>query len=111
MDGYGYEWDAKLIGGPADGCIDRAIQINGKYPPKYLIRIIDGEELERESLGEKLIEYLTRNNLDENQMVAVYKLTTNPENVEDESEECCYEYIETIRFGEYKKKFESSVSE
>lgn len=106
MEGYGYEWDAKLQGGPADGCVDIAIQINGKYPPKFLIRIIDGEELERESLGEKLIEYLTRNNLDENQMVAVYKLTTDPENIQDESEECCYEYIETTKFGECKKKYE-----
>ena len=106
MEGYGYECDARLLGGPADGCVDRAIQINVKNPPTYLIRIIDGEELERESLVETLIEYLTRNNLDENQVVAVYKLTTDPEEIENELEECCYEYIETIKFGEYKKKFE-----
>lgn len=105
IEGYGYEWDAKLKGGPADGCLDRVIQINGKYPPKIIIRIIDGEDMERESLGEKLIEYLTRNNLDENQLVAVYKLTTEPENVEDESEECCYEYLETTKFGQYKIKY------
>lgn len=108
IEGYGYEWDAKLSGGPADGCLDRVIQINGKNPPKIIFRIIDGETLERESLGEKLIELITRNNLDENQMVAVYKLTTDPENIEDESEECCYEYIETTKFGQYKIKYFST---
>jgi hypothetical protein len=107
IDGYGYEWDAKLLGGPADGCIDRAIQINGKYPPKFITRIIDGEEIKRESLGEKLIEVLTRNNLDENQNVAVYKLDREPEEVEDEQEsEICYFYLETIKFGTYKTKYE-----
>jgi hypothetical protein len=106
IEGYGYDWDAKLVGGPADGCVDRVIQINSKYPPRFFIRIIDGEELIRESLGEKLIEYLTRNNLDENQIVAIYKLTTDPEEIKDESEECCYEYVETTKFGQYKIKYE-----
>ena len=104
MEGYGYEWDAKLTGGPADGCLDRVIQINGKNPPPIIFRIIDGEMLERESLGEKLIEYLTRNNLDENQAVAVYKLITDSEFIE-ESEECHYDYVETIKFGNYKIKY------
>lgn len=107
MEGYGYEWDAKLQGGPADGCLDRVIQIVGQHPPRIIFRIIDGEDLERESLGEKLIEYLTRNHLDENQTVAVYKLATEPENIKDELEECCYEYLETTKFGQYKIKYES----
>lgn len=104
MEGYGYEWDAKLLGGPADGCVDRAIQLEGNLPPEYIIRIIDGEEIQRESLGEKLIEYLTRNNIDNNQLVAVYKLK-NPEIIKEENEECCYEYVETVSFGKYKAKF------
>lgn len=109
IEGYGYEWDAKLEGGPGDGCLDRVIQINGTKPPKIIIRIIDGEEIERESLGEKLIEYLTRNNLDENQTVAVYKLKTEPEDVKNELEECCYEYIETTKFGKYKIKYKNQT--
>lgn len=108
MEGFGYDWDAKLVGGPADGCLDRVIQINGKYPPSVIFRIIDGEDIERESLGEKLIEHFTRNHLDENQLVAVYKLTTEPENIRDELEECCYEYIETVKFKQYRFKYETS---
>jgi hypothetical protein len=102
-EGYGYEWDAKLYGGPADGCVDIVIQINGKEPPKYIKRILDGQEIERESIGEKLIEYLTQNNLDENQRVAVYKLK---EFLEDE-DSCTYDYVETLIFKEYRIKYES----
>ena len=58
-DGYGYEWDAMLTGGPADGCLDRAISINSNEPPKYLRRLVNGEELHRESLSEKLIDMET----------------------------------------------------
>jgi len=102
-EGYGYEWDAKLYGGPADGCIDIVIQINGKTPPEYIKRILDGQEIERESIGEKLIEYLTQNSLDENQRVAVYKLRE----FEEQEDTCCYEYIETLIFKEYRIKYES----
>ena len=27
-EGYGYEWDAMLKGGPADGCLDIAIELS-----------------------------------------------------------------------------------
>lgn len=105
FEGYGYEWDAKLSGGPADGCIDRVIQINDKKPPEFIIRILDGEDLERESLGEKLIEYLTKGNLDENQKVAVYKLDFEPVNTNNER--CLYEYVETTIIKQYRIKYES----
>lgn len=109
IEGYGYEWDAELIGGPADGCIDRAVQLNGKCPPNFLIKILDGEEIRRESLGEKLIEIFTIGNLDENQNIAVYKLTIEPEEIDSESDACSYKYIETIKFGIYKNKYESKT--
>lgn len=101
-EGYGYDWDAKLFGGPADGCLDRVICLNNKFPPKYTIRIIDGQEIKRETLGEKLIEFLTRNITDEEQTVAVYKLDEEKDN----EEICNYTYIETIKFGQYKLKYQ-----
>jgi len=101
-EGYGYEWDALLIGGPADGCLDRAIEINGNRPPKILKRIVDGSEMERETLGEKLIEYLTEDHLDGNQRVAVYRLRR----IEGNNEKCLYDYVETIQMSEYRLKYE-----
>jgi hypothetical protein len=98
--GYGYEWDALLVGGPADGCLDIVIEINGTKPPTFLKRIVDGQEIQRESLGEKLIEYLTRKTLDGNQKVAVYKLR------EISEERCFYDYIETIKMSDYRLKYE-----
>jgi len=101
-DGYGYEWDAMLIGGPADGCLDRAISINSNEPPKYLRRLVNGEEIHRESLSEKLIDYLTRYIMDGNQRVAVYMLRK-----ESSSEEkCFYDYMETVTMEQFRKKYE-----
>lgn len=101
-EGYGYEWDALLIGGPADGCLDRVIEINGNTPPALLTRIIDGQEMQRESLGEKLIEYLTKDQVDGNQKVAVYKLR----NITEDEERCLYDYIETIKMSHFRLKYE-----
>lgn len=99
--GYGYEWDALLSGGPADGCLDIVIEINGSEPPKFLKRIVDGQEMQRESLGEKLIEYLTRKTLDGNQKVAVYRLRET-----SKEQRCFYDYVETIKMSDYRLKYE-----
>lgn len=106
IEGYGYEWDAILKGGPADGCVDIVIQINKKTPPKFIKRIIDGQDIERESLGEKLIEYLSHNNLDDNQRVAVYKLINFDENEKDEKDNCCYEYVESTTMKKFRDNYE-----
>lgn len=99
-EGYGYEWDALLIGGPADGCLDRVIEINGDSPPKILIRIIDGQEIQRESLSEKLIEYLTKDKIDGSQKVAIYKLRKILND-----DKCLYDYLETIKMNEFRSKY------
>lgn len=100
-EGYGYEWDAMLVGGPADGCLDRAIAINGDTPPQTLIRIVDGQSMKRESLGEKLIERLTRSEMDGNQRVAVYALKEV-----DEDDRCVYNYVETTTMQNYRDNYE-----
>lgn len=105
FDGYGYEWDVELIGGPADGCVDRVIQMNGdKKPPKFFKKILD-EEIRRESLGEKVIEYWASRHLDEDTKVAVYELKGSPDDVDEDSDICSYEYLETIKMGEARKKY------
>lgn len=101
-EGYGYEWDAQLNGGPADGCLDIVIQLSKKNPPKFIKRIIDGQEIERESLGEKLIEFFSKNNLDENQKVAVYELN----DIKEDKENCLYNYVETTTMKNYLEKYE-----
>lgn len=100
-EGYGYEWDAMLIGGPADGCLDRAITINGNDPPPDLIRIIDGGSMRRESLGEKLIEHLTRDQIEGSQRVAVYSLRSI-----GEDSKCVYDYGGTMTMDEYRSRNE-----
>jgi hypothetical protein len=100
-EGYGYEWDALLIGGPADGCLDRVIEINGEEPPLILKRIVDGNEISRETLGEKLIEYLTNDQIDGSQKVAVYRLRE----IKSEGDTCLYDYVETIKMNLFREKY------
>lgn len=100
-EGYGYEWDAMLVGGPADGCLDRAITINGDKPPDTIIRIMDGQGMRRESLGEKLIEKLTRDDIEGAQRVAVYALRGI-----DEQERCVYDYREIVTMDDYRDRYE-----
>lgn len=102
-DGYGYEWDAMLVGGPADGCLDRVIAINGKNPPRHTFRIVDGSEMNRETLGEKLILHLSRDVMDGNQKVAVYRLR---EHYGEET--CMYQYVESTTMDGYRKKYEAT---
>jgi len=101
-EGYGYEWDAMLFGGPADGCLDIAIELNTQEPPAIIKRIVNGQEMKRETLGEKLIEYLGDNQMDGNQRVAVYKLREISEN----HEKCFYDYVETIEMKNFRHKYE-----
>ena len=98
-EGHGYEWDAVLKGGPADGCVDRVIEMEGESPPKILKRIVDGEEMSRESLGEKIIEYLTEGELDGEQRVAVYELKGETE------DRCMYDYLETVTMSKFREKY------
>lgn len=100
-EGYGYEWDALLMGGPADGCLDRVIEINGDQPPAILKKIVDGQEMTRESLGEKLIDYLTSDQIDGDQRVAVYRLRDSCG-----EEACLYDYIETIKMNSFREKYQ-----
>ena len=103
-EGYGYEWDAMLLGGPADGCLDRTIVINGETPPKILKRIVDGGEMKRETLGEKIIEYMTNKSIDEDQRVAVYKLRE----ALGCNEKCWYDYLETVPMSAFRDKYETT---
>lgn len=102
-EGYGYEWDAMLVGGPADGCLDRVISINKNSPPRCVFRLVDGSEMNRETLGEKLILHLSREAIDGNQKVAVYKLR---EHYGEET--CMYQYVESTSMDRFRKKYEAT---
>lgn len=100
-DGYGYEWDAMLSGGPADGCLDRVISLNGNNPPKYMFRLVDGNEMNRETLGEKLILHLAKKSMDSAQRVAVYALKNH-----FGEETCLYQYLESTTMDQFREKYD-----
>ena len=100
-EGYGYEWDAELIGGPCDGLLDRTVQLHGKEPPLYLGKIL-GLPMKKSKIGEKIMEDWQLVALKGNKKVAVYELVDPPDSEEDK---CRYEYVETVVVGDYKIKY------
>lgn len=104
MGGAGFEWDANLLGGPADGCLDRVVQLEGNSPPLFFKKLLD-KEPERQRLGEKLIEIWSTPHLPDEMKVAVYKL--RDEEVDEDAAECTYDYLETTTLGQYKERYES----
>lgn len=99
FEGYGYDWDAELSGGPCDGLVDRAVQLNGKNPPQHLVKIL-GKPMKQSKIGEKVIEDWRATNAD-GEKVAIYELT---EHDEDENR-CQYKYVETLLAKEYRDKY------
>lgn len=100
-DGCGYEWDAMLSGGPADGCLDRVISLKDNNPPRYMFRLVDGNEMNRETLGEKLIMHMTKKSMDGSQRVAVYALKNH-----FGEETCLYQYLESTNMAQYRDKYD-----
>ena len=101
-EGNGYEGDEMLLGGPADGCLNIAIELNTQDPPAIIKRLVNGQEMKRETLGEKLIEYLGDKQIDGNQRVAVYRLR----DISEKNEKCFYDYVETIEMKNFRHKYE-----
>ena len=99
--GYGYKWEVILLGGPGDGCKDIVINLKEDKPPKIIRKIIDGEIIRRESLGEKIIDYLAKD-IDENQKIAIYALENK-----FNGKKYKYQYLETIRIDEFKLKYDN----
>ena len=58
--------------------------------------------MKRETLGEKLIEYLGDKQIDGNQRVAVYRLR----DISEKNEKCFYDYVETIEMKNFRHKYE-----
>lgn len=99
FEGYGYEWDAELIGGPCDGLVDRAVQLQGKAPPEFLVKIL-GRPMKQSKIGEKVIEDWQVAGMN-GKRVAVYQL----EELDEEADKCQYSHVETMPVEDYRIKY------
>jgi hypothetical protein len=99
-EGYGYEWDAELIGGPCDGLLDRAVQLSGQEPPSYLGKILS-LPMKRSKIGEKVMEDWQLAVLKGKEKVAVYELVEH----DDDEDKCKYVYVETVEACDYQIKY------
>ena len=103
FEGDGNNWDAELVGGPADGCLDIIVEENNDKPPKYIPKIIppDGEIISDRKLGKALLNKWKFPNLDPDTKIAVYKF----KEFKISKDYCLYEYVETTIMDKYKKNY------
>ena len=100
FEGYGYEWDAELVGGPCDGLLDRVVQLDGeKTPPKNLIKVL-GKPMKKSKIGEKVLEDWSLPGL-KNKKVAIYEIIK----FDDDADYCQYGYVETLFAKAYQEKY------
>ena len=98
ISGYGYEWLTELFGGPLDGFRGTVMSINDEDPPEMWIEKVNSKKSNK-NLGTRFLEQCTGHRPDDK--VAVYKFSTDSL----QKQICCYKYVETMTFKEYKNKY------
>ena len=107
-EGHGAEFDAELIGGPLDGLQDLVIVLDGGKPPAYIHKILGGDTpTEKPKLGQKVIEAWSEKHIPDETRVAAYSLRGSIDDYEEEDETCFYDYVETLDYGDFKKKYKT----
>jgi len=105
IDGYGYEWDAELVGGPCDGLIDHVIQLEGNLPPSVIYKPLNKDYLKKLKLGEKIFEIWSKESLSDDLKLAIYKIRGKVDDYDGSEEDLKYDYLETLTAKEFKNKY------
>ena len=103
--GYGYEYDAKHIGGPFDGLNDSIVSFKST-PPLTAFYILDDDEKDYyegdKLLGKKLLNKWKK--VAEQSRVAVYKIEGDPEEYNDD-DVINYHFQGVMLYSQYKEKY------
>jgi len=108
FQGYGYQFDTKYVGGPADGLESSCIQLESSNPPRFLWVDVKNIPEEKPLLGEQMIKQWSNKKIPAGMKVAVYEIDGEPENHSDE-EVVCYRYKTTTTYAEYIKEFQGKT--
>ena len=104
VSGYGYEWKTELFGGPLDGLKGSVIAVNETQPPARCVERLKKPKTDKK-LGMKILEHWGQRNWPDEEKIAVYELAEPDRYYNDEEDVCSYQFIESMCFGDYKKKY------
>ena len=100
IEGYGYEYDAKYKGGPADGLESNVVIFNSNLPPEVTCLELHNLVSARHPLGNRLLKRRPKDAV----RVGVYKLENNP-GTYCEDDVLTYNFIEIMNYSEYVSKY------
>lgn len=104
--GEAWEWNIELYGGPLDGLQDTAVTLYDT-PAKVLAKCPDVNKKAGQQLLEKLL-----NTIPDDKRVWIYELRGEPSEFKelDETAICRYDYIRTMKFKEFRERYEIDKS-
>lgn len=100
-EGYILEYEAVFAGGPADGLNDSVIVVNGKIPPKFTFFEINGQEIVPTNVKSKFFNVFFSKNPKKDAKVAIYKLSNEEEEYDDEEDSLLYSYVGVEKYSDY----------
>ena len=100
-DGYGYEYDATYMGGPADGLESSVVVLNTELPPRWRYMELSDCAVTKVPLGGHIL----KRSPGRGAKVNVYLLEGNPSDYDHEDDVLMYQFIETTTYEEYVRKF------
>jgi hypothetical protein len=100
FEGYGYEYDAKYNGGPADGLESNVVIFNSNTPPEVTCLELHNLVSTRAPLGTSFLKRRPSDSV----RVGVYKLENDPTSY-CEDDVLTYHFIEILNYSEYVSKY------
>ena len=101
FDGYGYEFDATYIGGPADGLESSVVVLNSKEPPKFRCLEPFDCTAAKVPLGQHILKKSPRSQA----YVSAYELEGEPTEYDHEEDVLTYRFLETMSYKEFVTRF------
>lgn len=104
IEGYGYEFDTKYVGGPADGLETNMVVFSEGVPPEISCLELHNLVESKTPLGKHLIEARPVNET----RVGVYMLENEPNSYTD-ADLLTYQFLEMMHYGEYLERYNENI--
>jgi len=103
-EGYGYEYEARYFGGPADGLDSTVVILDSDLPPRVSYLELYNLPEGKMPIGKHLLKQRPRSD----SRVGVYGLEGDPSDYDHDEDVLIYHFIETTTYKEYAARFGES---
>jgi len=100
FEGFGYEFEAKYIGGPADGLESCVVTLNTDIPPRMSYLEV-GKLPRKRPLGSHIFKQRPARH----SRIGVYVLEGEASSYDHDDDVLVYQFLESMTYEEFVKKF------